>query len=290
VQKGQLRYAFFLGCTVPIRAQNYELSARKVARLFGIELVDVDDFSCCGFPVKSTHAPTTSLIAARNLAIASNLGLNVCTLCSSCSSTLTEANMRLAEDTDLKRELGRTGREYRDEIHVKHFVRVLWEDVGIDRIREQVKRSLVPLRLAAHYGCHYLKPREIFGFDEPEDPRSLDELIQVTGASVVDYENKKICCGGAILGIDEDDALQIAKKKLDSVKESGADALISICPFCSIMYEDNQRKIESRFESTYELPVLYYPQLLGIALGIEPSELGVRMNKVKLDSVFAKLE
>jgi heterodisulfide reductase subunit B len=112
----------------------------------------------------------------------------------------------------------------------------------------------------------------------------------LTGAELVDYEDKKICCGGPILGIDEDDALKIARKKLDSVKKASADGLISICPFCSIMYEDNQRKIEARFETTYGLPVLYYPQLLGIALGVDPKELGIRMNKVRLDQILSKLE
>lgn len=285
-----MRYAFFLGCTVPVRAQNYELSARKVAEILGIELVDVEEFSCCGFPVKSTDAATTHLIAARNLAIASSLELDVCTLCSSCGSTLTEVNRQLAFDAQLRKELKEIGREYRNGIDVKHFVRVLWEDIGIEEIRPKIRNRLTSLKLAAHYGCHYLKPKEIFEFDEPEDPESLDELIKVTHATVTDYENKKTCCGGAILGIDEDDALQIAKKKLDSVKEIEADALVSICPFCSIMYEDNQRKIESKFESTYDVPVLYYPQLLGLALGIDPKELGFRMNKVKLDRLLSKVE
>lgn len=285
-----MRYALFLGCTVPVRAQNYELSARKVAEVLGIELVDIPEFSCCGFPVKSTHAPTTLLIAARNLAIASNLGLDVCTLCSSCGSTLTEANMKLSEDAEFRSELRRMGKDYQNRIEVKHFARILWEDVGIERLKYKIKKKLTALKLAPHYGCHYLKPKEIFGFDEPEDPKSLDELIEATYAMALDYENKKICCGGAILGIDEDDALQIAKKKLDSVRATDADALISICPFCSIMYEDNQRKIESKFGNTYELPVIYYPQLLGLALGIDPKELGFRMNKVKLEKLLSKLE
>jgi len=284
-----MRYAFFLGCTVPVRAQNYELSARKVAEVLGIELVNVSEFSCCGFPVKSTDAFTAELIAARNLAIASSLGLDVCTLCSSCGSTLTEVNRRLVRGTGLRGELEQIGREYRNRIDVRHFVRVLWEDVGVERIKSKIRRKLTSLNLAAHYGCHYLKPKEIFDFDEPEDPTSLDELVKITDATVTDYENKKTCCGGAILGIDEDDALQIAKRKLDSVREVQADALISICPFCSIMYEDNQRKIESRFESTYSIPVLYYPQLLGLALGLDPKELGLRMNRVRPDTLLSKL-
>lgn len=285
-----MKYALFLGCTVPVRAQNYELSARKVAGVLGIELVDVPEFSCCGFPVKSTHAPTTLLIAARNLSIASSFGVDVCTLCSACSAVLTETNVKLSEDSRLRRELRQIGGDYRNGIKVKHFARILWEDVGIERIRTKITKKLTSLRLAAHYGCHYFKPKEIYGFDEPEDPRSLDELIKVTHAMILDYEDKKTCCGGSILGVDEDVALQIAKKKLDSLHKEDADALVSICPFCSIMYEDNQRKIESKFENRYDLPVLYYPQLLGLALGIDPKELGFRMNKVKLEKLLSKLD
>ncbi len=285
-----MKYALFLGCTVPVRAQNYELAARKIAGVLGIEFVDVKDFGCCGFPVKSTDVRTTSLIAARNLSLASTLGLDVCTLCSACSAILTETNMRLKEDGELRKELREIGGDYRKEIEVKHLARILWEDIGIEKIEPKVKKRLASLNVAAHYGCHYLKPREIYGFDEPEDPRSLEELIAVTGATFVEYENKKTCCGGSILGIDQDIALDIAKKKLDSVQEKKADALISICPFCSVMYEDNQRKIEAKFEKTYDLPVLYYPQLLGLALGMDVKDLGFRMNKVKSDKLLSKLE
>ncbi len=285
-----MKYALFLGCTVPVRAQNYELSARNVARALGIEFVDVNEFSCCGFPVKSTHAPTTLLIAARNLSIASSLGLDVCTLCSACTAVLTETNLRLSEDHTLRKELRQIGRDYRNGTKVRHFARILWEDIGVEKIEPKIRRQLTSLQLAAHYGCHYLKPKEIYGFDEPEDPGSLDDLIKVTGATFLDYENKKMCCGGSILGVDEDVALQIAKKKLDSVQKRDADVLVSICPFCSVMYEDNQRKIESKFENTYDLPVLYYPQLLGLALGMDSKELGFRMNKVKLEKLLSKLE
>jgi len=145
------------------------------------------------------------------------------------------------------------------------------------------------LRLAVHYGCHYLKPAEIYaGFDNPEFPRSLDDLVSITGATVIDYKNKRFCCGGSILGIDENVSLKLAKTKLDSV--AGADGLISICPFCSVMYEDNQKKIETRFGASYDLPVLYYPQLLGLAMELDGNELGLRLNKVKLDKLLAQCQ
>ncbi|MDI6821943.1 MAG: CoB--CoM heterodisulfide reductase iron-sulfur subunit B family protein [Actinomycetota bacterium] len=182
-------------------------------------------------------------------------------------------------------------RKYRDSVEVKHFARILYEDIGIEQIKSSVKKNLKSIKFAPHYGCHYLKPSEIYGnFDDPENPKSLDELIKVTGAEVIDYEDKKLCCGGAILGVDEDISLTMAKKKLDHVSDRGADAISLICPFCSIMYDDNQRKIESQFGVSYNLPVLYYPQVLGLALGFDSNELGLQMNRVKATEIINKLQ
>lgn len=289
-----MKYALFLGCTVPVRAQNYELAARRVAQVLGIELADVEDFACCGFPIKSTSLDTALLTAARNLAVAEEKGFDICTLCSSCTGTLTEANERLRSDLVLRdwanSHLSQIGRKYTGTVRVKHFVRVLYEDVGIDNIKEKVVKELKRLKLAAHPGCHYVKPSEVYeGFDEVEYPKTLDELLAATGAEYLDYEEKKLCCGGAILGVDEEIALTMAKKKLDSVAGVQADGLISICPFCSIMFESHQRKIESKYETKYALPVLYYPQILGLALGIEQGELGFKLNRVKPDALLEKV-
>lgn len=289
-----MKYALFLGCTVPVRALNYEVSARKVAHKLNIEVVDINDFSCCGFPVKSVDRDTFLLMAAKNLSLAEEKGLDICSLCSACTSVLTEANKELKEDEDLRKrinkELSVLGREYEGKIKVKHFARILYEDVGLDKIRENLRVDLSKFSFAAHYGCHYLKPSEIYeGFDDPENPKTLDELIELTGAKSVPYEDKKRCCGGGILGIDEMTALRVAKTKLDHIKSAGADAVCLICPFCSIMYEGSQKKIEREFEAEYNLPVLYYPQILGLALGIPQDELGFRMNRVKPREIIAQL-
>ena len=290
-----MKYALFLGCTVPVRALNYEISTRKVADKLGIELVDINDFNCCGFPVKSVDRDTFLLMAAKNLSLAEEKGLDICCLCSACCSVLTEVNKELKEDEELRKkvnkELSIVGRKYEGKIKVKHFARILYEDVGIDKIRENIKVGLSKFKLAAHYGCHYLKPSEIYeGFDDPENPKTLDELIEVTGAKSVPYEDKLGCCGGGILGIDEMTALKVAKNKLDHIKAAKADAICLICPFCSIMYEGSQKKIEKQFETEYKLPVFYYPQILGLALGIPQEELGLKMNRIKPREMLAKLE
>jgi len=289
------KYTLFLGCTVPVRALNYEISARKVAEKLGLHLSDVPDFSCCGYPIKSVHRYAYLLMAARNLALAEKKGLPLCTLCSACCGSLTEANHEIQEDEKLRKQINEdlfewVGLRYGGGIRVTHFIRVLDQEVGRKRISEQVRADLSSLRVAPHYGCHYTKPSTIYNkIENPEDPKSLDELIKATGAQSVQYEDKLQCCGGGVLAIDEQVALAMAHGKLDHLRAQQADAMILICPFCNIMYEGNQRKIEKAFQTEYKLPVLYYPQLLGLALGLEPDELGMKMNRVKTTELLKKI-
>ncbi len=289
-----MRYALFLGCTIPARARNYELAARRIAPEFGIELIDIEEFSCCGFPVKSVDERTSLLLAARNLSLAEEKGLDICTLCSACTVNLTEADKEFKENSRLRdstnNKLGKIKREYQGKIRVRHFARILYEEIGIAKIKEKIKRNLSGLTFAAHYGCHYVKPSKVYDhFDDPEDPGTLDELISVTGAKFVHYDDRKKCCGGAILAIDESLSLAMAKEKIEYVKKAGADAITLVCPFCSVMYDDNQKKIESTFNVSYNLPVLYYPQVLGLAMGIEAKELGLNMNRVKTAELISRL-
>lgn len=280
------RYALYLGCTVPVRALNYEMAARKVAERLGIELVDVDGFSCCGFPAKPLDWRAGLLMAARNLALAEAQGLDVLALCSACTGTLTEAAHLLKEDAELcawaNEQLAGMGRAYNGTVRVRHFARMLYEKVGVEALREAATVSLADFGFAPHYGCHYLKPSHLYdGFDDAENPQSLDRLIEATGARVVRYEDEGQCCGGGILGFDEEAALLVTKQKLDHIVVTGADAMVLICPFCAIMYEANQRRVENLYETSYKLPVLYYPQILGLAMGFSAEEMGFKLNRVK---------
>ncbi len=291
-----MSYQMFLGCTVPARARNYEMSARKVAEALGIEITDAPGFACCGFPLKSVDVYTTQLMAARNLAIVEQDGGAVCTLCSACGGVLTEANHAIAHDTELRDRINADLKKINPaysvtgEAKVRHFTRVLFEEAGPEKIREKVTRDLGGLKVAAHYGCHYTKPSDIFGhFDDPEHPESLDELIRAAGAEAVQYADKLRCCGGGLLAIDENVALTLGHKKLAQIKAAGAEAMVLMCPFCSVMYDDNQKKIEATFEEELGLQVFYYPQLLGLALGMEPKALGLNMNRVKMKPLLARL-
>ncbi len=281
-----MEYSLFLGCTVPVRGQNYELSLRNVCEVLGIKVHYNNKFLCCGFPLAAVDREASILFSAYNIAVAEQKGMDIMSLCSACTGILTETNHILKEDGALRAKingkLSQFNLQFKGSIAVKHFARVLYEDYGIEKIKGKVKKKLDGWKFAAHYGCHYLKPSDAFGgFDDPEDPESLDQLIRATGAESINYEGKLLCCGGGILGIEEEVALEVAKDKLGAAKEKGAHAIVLICPFCNVMYEQNQKKMERLNEQEYGLPVLYYPQVLGLALGLTAKELGFNMNLVK---------
>ncbi|UCC11437.1 MAG: CoB--CoM heterodisulfide reductase iron-sulfur subunit B family protein [candidate division WOR-3 bacterium] len=283
-----MKYALFLGCTVPVRAQHYELSARNTAHALGIEFEEMSGASCCGFPMKAVDAETSLLIAARNISIASALNLNIITLCNSCTAMLSDAQLEL-QNNSFYRKCKELGFAFPHDVTVKHYVRMLYEDIGIAKIKAAVKKPLSALNVIAHYGCHYMRPSYLYGFDDPEVPHTFDELVTATGATSVKYPDKKMCCGGSVLGVDEALAVTMANHKLQIAKTEAADALISICPFCTVMYEDNQRKAEEKFETQYNLPVLYYPQLLGLSFGLDKNAVGFRFNRVRPTALLAKV-
>jgi heterodisulfide reductase subunit B len=290
-----MKYALFLGCTIPARSMNYEISTRKMAEKLGIELVDFEDFSCCGLPMKSVDFMTSIVMGAKNIAVAEEKGLDICVLCNGCAVTLVEANHLLKHDEEMKKKvnehLAKIGKEFKGTIEVKHLARILYEDLGVEKISKAVTHPLKDFKFAAHYGCHYFKPSVAYEcFDDPEFPVSLDELIQATGAPAVEYTTKTSCCGGGILAVSQDIALNLAKMKLDELHNRNVDALISICPFCSVMYDSNQKSIETDFEGDYNIPVLYYPQLLGLALGIPSKELEFKRNRIKPKEMVEKFE
>jgi heterodisulfide reductase subunit B len=288
-----MRVALFLGCTVPVRATNYEQAFRRVAAEFGTEVIDINDFSCCGFPAKAVDRMIPLVMAARNLALAEQAGVEaVVTLCNACTETLTETNHVLRHDPEQREKvaehLAALGYRYDGSMKVWHAARFLYQEIGLARIRQKVVQPLVGWRVAAYQGCHYTKPAEIYeGFDRPERPISLNLLVQATGAETVNLE--EACCGGGTLGAKEETALKMARRTLEQIKEQGADAVVLICPFCDVMFEQNQKKIERQVGVEYGLPVLYYPQLLGLALGIPREELGFSINRIKMDRLWEKL-
>jgi heterodisulfide reductase subunit B len=273
----KIKYLMFLGCAIPYRVAAYEISARKILQQLGVELAEMPDFNCCGLPIDPVDHEMMVLMAARNLAIAERVGLNILTLCPGCSGTLRKARNMLLEDQNLRKltnaNLEKTGLEFRGSIEVRHLVQVLVEDLGLDRIKKSVVIPLTTLKVAEHNGCHVMRPKQFAGFDDPEDPKMLKRLIKVTGATCLDYADESECCGAPSVGINDKIPLQLTNDKLNHIRSVGAQSLITICPYCHMMYDTNQVRIEKMWNENCKIPVLHYPQLLGLALGFSPDEL-----------------
>lgn len=291
-----MKYALFLGCTIPARALHYELSARKVAEKLGIELIDMPGASCCGMPMVNVNRHASMVMSAGALAQAEEMGLDIVTLCSACNSTLSEVSEHLRHnksDRDkINAELAKVGKKgYKGEAKVIHFTKLLAEKIGPAGIREKVVKPLKGATFVTHSGCHYLKPSEVFGkFDNPEAPVTLNELIKATGATVKTIANPNECCGGGILGIKENTAVSIAAGKLERIKQyaGDVDGLVLHCPFCNIQYEAHQKKLERDTGKAIDIPVLFLPQVLGLALGISDADLGFSQHKIKPKSFLEK--
>lgn len=278
-------FLIFPGCVIPYRLLSYEISARKVLTTLGVNLVEMPEYNCCGLPIDPISHETATVLAARNLCIAENEGLNIMTLCNGCFGALHKVNKTLKESREerekINKYLGELGMEFKGTIEVKHVIHVLAEDVGFDKIKSAIKKPLKNIYVAQHTGCHIIRPRKLIGKDDPDDPRLLKDLVRLTGAKCLDYEDESECCGNPIIGVNESIPFQMAKEKFDHIMAVGAKALITVCPFCHIMYDLNQPRIERMFNVKIGIPVLHYTQLLGLAMGFSPKELGIDELRVK---------
>jgi heterodisulfide reductase subunit B2 len=287
------KYLIFLGCAVPYRVSAYEISARKVLNKLGVELVEMPEFNCCGLPLDPVSHETMLILAAKNLALAEQQSLNILTLCPGCAGTLKKVNKILKGDKALKEQINshlkEAGLQFKGTIETKHLLQLLKEDVGLDKIKASMVKPLTNLKVAEHNGCHILRPKEYIGFDDPEDPQTLKTLIEATGATCLDYIDETECCGAQSVGVSDKIALQLARDKLNHVKMVDAQALITICPFCHIMYDTNELRIEKTFNETYGIPILHYPQLLGLAMGIAPEELAFNELRVNASKILKQI-
>lgn len=287
-------YALFLGCTIPARQPNYELSARKALTKLGIELVDLADMTCCAPPpIQSINLETSLSIAAYNICLAEENDLDIVTLCTGCFESLAMANSMLKEKEELKgnvnRILSSAGKEFKGSREVKHYLQVLEHDIGIENLRGSISKRLTSLKVASFSGCHLLRPSELLQFDDPERPHIFDDLIEALGAESIDYRNKLNCCGGLLRGYSDDLALSIAREKLVNTTKAGADCISTLCPFCFIALDLGQLQIKSKFKEEFDIPVLHYTELLSLALGMDPKELALKSHKIKVGKVTDKI-
>ena len=284
-----MKFALFLGCNIPARLVHYESSARAVLSKLGVELVDIKEFNCCGYPLRNNDFKNFVLASARNLALAAKANMNVMSLCKCCFGSLKKANHLLKEDGILREEINRVlvkeGLKYREDIEVKHFLTVLFHDVGIQSIKEKVKRAFNDLKIATHYGCHLLRPSKIVQFDDPHAPSIFDKLVEVTGAKSIDWLTRLECCGAPLLGINDDLSMELSEKKLASGKKAGADYLCTACPYCQMQFDMVQKMIISKKGMDIYLPSILYPQLLGLSMGIDEKSLRLTMNQISLEKI-----
>jgi heterodisulfide reductase subunit B2 len=287
-----MKYAFYPGCSSQSTEKEYEDSTKAICKALDIELVEVPDWNCCGaIDAVYSFKPLYSIaLAARNLAIAEKMQMDIVTPCSACYFTLNRTNKILREDAGTKSKvdeaLGNAGLHYNGNVRVRHFASILLSDIGLQKIKEKVKVQLTNLKVASYYGCYLVRPPEICNFDDPEHPKRLDELVETLGASKVDYYGKTRCCGGSLGITDEEIILKTSKDILLSAKNSGANCIATACPLCHLNLDARQKDIESRFNIKINLPVLHFTQLVGLAFGIEPKQLGLQRNCVSPKEIY----
>jgi len=232
-------------------------------------------------------------VAAYNICLAEEADLDIVTLCSGCFESLAIANTTLKADPHLKEKinkiLSQAGKEYQGKIEVKHFLQVLTDDVGLEKLKQNILKPLSNLKVAPFYGCHALRPSELLNLDDPERPHILENLIETLGAESVEYRNKLKCCGGLLRGYSDELALSLAKEKLANTTKAGADCIATLCPFCFVALDIGQMQVRSKFNEDYDIPVLHYSELLALALGVDPRELALQTHKIKTDKILNRI-
>lgn len=272
-------FAYYPGCYLHSSASEYDISTMAVCELLDIELIELDDWNCCGALEASN--PLTLSLSARNLALAKKEGLDVVVPCSICFNNLSRANNAIREGGRTKTMINEAiGEQYQGEVEVRHLLDIIVNDIGLEKVSKEVKVPLEGLKSVPYYGCLTIRPSEVSKFDDPEIPQSLDDIIEALGADCLPFEHKTDCCGGNLLMSSENFSLQMTKEILSEAKEIVADCITVACPLCHAMLDYQQSKIESKYDIVIDIPILYVTQLMGLALGLGAKELGLNKNFV----------
>jgi len=276
------KYALYPGCVMPTEQYAYELSIRKTFPFLDIELIDLKGFSCCGEPMKSVNQLMTLYLSARNLAIGEKQDLNLFVPCPMCHLALSECKRVLSSDSDMMKRindmLATEDLCYGGTNDIVHTVDLLYDIIGIDEIKQHVKKSLEGLKVATHYGCHLIRPSEIGRPVDSENPQKIEKILSVLGTEPVDYAEKLDCCGAPILANLPESSLTKTGQKLVAVQEQGFDVFVDVCPWCHRMFDSKQVKAGETVASKLEVPVVYLTQLLGLAFGVKKEKLGLDLN------------
>lgn len=272
-----MKYAFFPGCSLESTAWDFGTSTRAVCRALGIDLEDIPDWVCCGStPAHTSNASLAIALPVMNLQKAQAMGRPVMTACASCYARLRTANHAVRNDPKERASAERViGKAYDGSVEVRHLLDVLVNDLGVEGIRAKVQRPLHGLRAACYYGCLLTRPPEIVAFDEPENPTCMDDLLRAAGAEPVEWPFKTECCGAALSITRSDVVGRLGYKLVSMARRAGADCLAVACPLCDANLDLRQEDARKAHGSIPETPVLYVTQLLGLALGLAPEDLGL---------------
>lgn len=288
-----MRYSYFPGCSLERVAQPYDASLRAVFRALGQELEELDDWNCCGATAYMSVAETVALaVSARNLALAEQAAApDLVAPCAACYLVLAKTRRFLLEDPALRERVGAalegTGLTFTGNVRVRHPLDVLVNDIGLDHIAARVQRPLTGVVVAPYYGCQLVRPER--GFDEREAPVWLDRLFRRLGATVCDFPLKTACCGGVLMTTDGDVARKLSGDVLTAALDAGATVVVTACPLCQANLEMYQGRIGRAVGRSIRLPIVFFTQLLGVALGLEPRDIALGRELVPLEPALASV-
>jgi succinate dehydrogenase / fumarate reductase, cytochrome b subunit len=278
-----MKYAYFTGCVAKGTCPELHQSTVALAKVLGIDLWEMTDATCCGAGVIRDENPELQIaLNARTFAMAEGAGMDIVNICSTCQQNLGQDNRAMREDPALlartNNVLAESGLHYSGKTQVKNLLWVLVGDYGLDRLKEKVVRPLTGLRVASYYGCQLLRPVEDTGYDDPDNPTSFDRLIEALGGTPVDYAGKTRCCGFHILTVNEDTSTKMAVKRLEEAEEAEADIMVTPCPLCHTSLDAYQPRATRMQGSSVRMPVVHLSQLVGLAVGLDSSDL--QLNKL----------
>jgi heterodisulfide reductase subunit B len=284
-----MRYAYYPGCSLHSTSREYDMSTQAVCQALGIELEEIADWICCG--ASSGHM-TSELMAlalpVKNLVLAREMSLDTAVACAACYSRLKVANkvMRSSGNPRVPYVDETVGSVYRGETKVKHLLEVVIDEYGLDALRAKVARPLVGLRIAAYYGCLLVRPPEVTHFDDPEDPTTMERLISALGAEPVDWPYKTECCGGSLALTRTNVVAKLCHDILEMAADEGAECIMVACPLCQSSLDLRQAQVNRQYGTDLHMPILYFTQLIGLALGMGNKELGLNKLIVSPDSLL----
>jgi heterodisulfide reductase subunit B len=273
-----MRYAYYPGCSLEATGRPYEESVQLVAKALGIELVELEDWNCCGATAyMSVNEVLSFSLSARNFCQAKKIGNTLVTACSACYTNLRKTNRYLSDFPEIKDKvntaLAEAGLHYEGGVTTKHFLQTVVQDVGLDRIKSLVTHPLAGLRVAPYYGCQIARP---FGIeDDTDNPTMMDKLISALGATPTYYPMKTVCCGGSLMGIRKEVALRLCRNILLCAQQDGAQCVAVTCPLCQMNLDAFQAAINKAYGTSFNLPIVYFTQLMGIAFGLDSKGLGL---------------